>query len=224
MPAVMASGDRTLNYDKSEFWRLRFPEAHFSYVLKNEDTRCETLRDFRSRIRYSPKIALASMDSGTDGVSYISFEGNEHACNVWWNGSKRKANLNWFDNEWNDNYWFAFVRNSLHSPPFLGKSGVSFSTFLIHPPSILPISLSGSESRVYFLLSSTFSSHAICKKNFNRSSFPLALCSIGSFCDRESIPAMNISSMVSKNRASILAPSVNLDFLGKLFRNSSQSL
>ena len=32
-----------------------------------------------------------------------------------WNG-KRKVNVNQNDNDWNDNWWFAGVRNSLISP------------------------------------------------------------------------------------------------------------
>jgi hypothetical protein len=38
-----------------------------------------------------------------------------------WN-DKRKVNVNRNDNDWNDNWWFAGVRNSLHfSPYFLGE-------------------------------------------------------------------------------------------------------
>lgn len=55
------------------------------------------------------------MDGGTGGVGHISFEGNRQVPNVWWNRSKRKTNLNWFDNDWNANYWFAFVREFLYS-------------------------------------------------------------------------------------------------------------
>lgn len=33
-----------------------------------------------------------------------------------WNG-KRKLNLNWFENRWNDNCRFAAVRNCLPAPP-----------------------------------------------------------------------------------------------------------
>ncbi len=41
------------------------------------------------------------------------------------------------------------------------RKEVSFSVFFIHPPSILPISFNGSESRMYFLLSNIFNSQAI---------------------------------------------------------------
>ncbi|MDP2364065.1 MAG: hypothetical protein Q8M94_09880 [Ignavibacteria bacterium] len=37
-----------------------------------------------------------------------------------WNDVKRNLNLNWFDNDWNENYRFAAVRNSLCFPPYLG--------------------------------------------------------------------------------------------------------
>lgn len=62
-----------------------------------------------------------SRGSGTDGTLYNSFEGNRNACYVWWDDSKRKANLNWVENFDNANDWFVF-RNSLHfSPVFTGE-------------------------------------------------------------------------------------------------------
>ena len=50
-----------------------------------------------------------------DGARHI-FGGKSQVCNSWFSGSKRKANLNWFENDWNDYCWFAFARDSLHSP------------------------------------------------------------------------------------------------------------
>jgi len=41
----------------------------------------------------------------------------------------------------------------------------------IHPPNILPASFNFSEREIYFLLSNDFTSHAICKNNFNKSNF-----------------------------------------------------
>ncbi|TSC78180.1 MAG: hypothetical protein G01um101433_376 [Parcubacteria group bacterium Gr01-1014_33] len=149
-----------------------------------------------------------SRDSATDGVRHTSFKGKQHVCAVWWNKAKRNANLNRFDNEWNENYWFAFVRYSLHSPLFFGKGGASFSTFFIHPPSILPISCKGSERAAYFLLSSSFNSHAIWRKNLSKSNLPLVLRSTGNFCDRGRELAINKSSSVSKNSVSTFAPIV----------------
>lgn len=91
---------------------------------------------------------MLSTGGGTDGIRYNTFEGNRNACNVWWNRSKRKANLNWVENYGNSNDWFAFLRYCLLSP---APAGVSFSTFLSQPPSILPVSLRGSEMAMYFL-------------------------------------------------------------------------
>jgi len=56
------------------------------------------------------------MGSGADGAWHKTFEGNQQVCNVWWNGAKRKANLNWTDNVGNPSDWFAFVRYFLRSP------------------------------------------------------------------------------------------------------------
>ena len=64
-----------------------------------------------------------STSGGTDGIRYNTFEGNRNACNVWWNRSKRKANLNWVENYDNSNDWFAFLRYCLLSP---APAGVSF--------------------------------------------------------------------------------------------------
>jgi hypothetical protein len=45
-----------------------------------------------------------------EGIRHTTFDGNRNACNVWWNGAKRKANLNWVKNFDNANDWFAFRR------------------------------------------------------------------------------------------------------------------
>jgi len=55
------------------------------------------------------------------------------------------------------------------------------STCRIQPPSIRPISASGSESATYFLLSNAFSSRATCKKNLSPSSLVVALRIQGNF-------------------------------------------
>ncbi|OGF81133.1 hypothetical protein A2W48_02345 [Candidatus Giovannonibacteria bacterium RIFCSPHIGHO2_12_44_12] len=85
------------------------------------------LEDFRSQIKYSPKSSPAgeSRSSGLDGIRYISFGGNDHVTYVWFNDSKRNANLNRFEDVWYDNCWFSFVRYSLHSPPPL-RAGFLF--------------------------------------------------------------------------------------------------
>ena len=48
-----------------------------------------------------------SMGSGTDGTSHKFATFNR------WN-DERKLNVNRNDNDWNDNWWFAGVRNSLY--------------------------------------------------------------------------------------------------------------
>ena len=39
--------------------------------------------------------------------------GNRNVPYAWDNSGKRKLNLNYFENDWNDNYRFLAVRNSL---------------------------------------------------------------------------------------------------------------
>ncbi len=74
-----------------------------------------------------------SKDGATDGVLYITFNGNANACYVWFNDSKRKSNLNWQNNFGNDNDWFCF-RNSLHfSLNLLWIGGVLFCELTVPP-------------------------------------------------------------------------------------------
>ena len=124
-----------------------------------------------------------SMSSGIGDISHNTFEGKRQVCNIWWNDAKRNANLNWFGNDFNGNYWFAFVRNSLRSSAtFVAE--VSCCRLRSHPPSILPMSPRGSESTAYCFVSKSFTSQATCKKNLSRSIFPAAFCTKGSFCSR----------------------------------------
>ncbi len=34
------------------------------------------------------------MDSGAGGTRHVSFKGKQHVPNVWWNDTKREANIN----------------------------------------------------------------------------------------------------------------------------------
>jgi hypothetical protein len=79
----------------------------------------------RSQIRYSLEIfdfetSPLSKGSGLDGMAYIGSvwqnrNGNRNVPYLNRNDSKRNLNLNWIDNDWNEIYRFAAVRNSLHS-------------------------------------------------------------------------------------------------------------
>ena len=107
---------------------------------------------------------------GFGGSVWQNLNGNRNCPYLNRNGSKRNLNLNWIDNDFNEICRFAAVRNSLRLPwDYL--RGVSFWSCLRQPPSIFPTSASGSDTRVYFLLSKNFSSQAVCKKNFVASSF-----------------------------------------------------
>ncbi len=47
-------------------------------------------------------------------IHCVEVGGNPNVLYLNRNDSKRKLNYNWFDNDWNDNYRFVFVRNSLY--------------------------------------------------------------------------------------------------------------
>ena len=84
------------------------------------------------------------MGGGKDGVSHDYYA----AFNRW--NDERNVNVNRNDNDWNDNWSFGGVRNSLHFSP--RASGVEFCLVScpFQPPSILPTSSRGREYCVFF--------------------------------------------------------------------------
>jgi hypothetical protein len=132
------------------------------------------------------------------------WSGNRNVPELNWNDSKRKLNLNWFDNDWNGNYRFAGVRNFLF---FRQLAGVFWLVCLRQPPSILPTSSKDSAKRVYFLLSKYLCSQAICRKKFRRFNLDIdrEIRTIFSPRSPEKL-AWKISSRASVNRESIFAP------------------
>lgn len=58
------------------------------------------------------------MGSGIDdpsrkGSVWRNFNGNRNVPYLWNDADKRNLNLNWYDNDWNDNYRFLASRQSL---------------------------------------------------------------------------------------------------------------
>src|SRR3989338_8384433 len=82
---------------------------------------------------------------------------------------ERNVNVTRNDNDWNDYWWFAGRRNSLHFSPRFGGVEFCFCNCPFHPPSILPTSSSFIERATYFLLSRDFVSHRIITSIFSAS-------------------------------------------------------
>lgn len=112
---------------------------------------------------------VARMIFCTIGSVWQNWNGNRNVAYLNLNDSKRKLNLNYYDNDWNENCRFAAVRKLLYSPR--SKSGSFCCNCFCQPPKIFPISFSIFESRMYFLASIVLISHDICRKNFNKSNF-----------------------------------------------------
>ena len=92
----------------------------------------------------------------TDSDDYLTVFNVEHSDDDRW----LNANNGNPDNFWNGNNRFVFARrNSLHFSPVFWAGEFCFTSWLCRPPSILPASVKGKESAVYFLLSSDFISH-----------------------------------------------------------------
>jgi hypothetical protein len=108
-----------------------------------------------------------SRDGGSEDILHNdsvwrNLNGNRNVVCLNRDDAKRNADLNWFENDWNDNWRFAAVRNSLYFPVIAGGvfSDIVF-TDPIQPPSIFPISSKCSERIIYFLLSSDLISQDI---------------------------------------------------------------
>ena len=172
------------------------------------------------------QYASARSESGSRRIFNGWCHGRYAVYNAYFNrwNDERNVNVNQNDNDWNDNWWFAGVRNSLRTPPGY-SGGVSFcASCLRQPPSILPTSVNGSDSRVYRLLSMALISQATFKKNLMASSFVLARWTICNFCGLAEYPAKRIYSNTSLNSSSIFIPSVNLSRRGKCWSVSCQNL
>lgn len=61
---------------------------------------------------HCPYLNLVMDPMAVVSLAKCFFEGFEHACIVWWDGSEREASLGWFDGGWVGVDWFAFVRES----------------------------------------------------------------------------------------------------------------
>ncbi len=93
---------------------------------KIEDTWCEVLEHFRCCIKYNSKSELPLMGGGMDGIAHNS----PAAFNTF--DDDRNVNVNRNDNDWNDNWWFAGVRNSLHFSPISSESFVFLLGYTNH--------------------------------------------------------------------------------------------
>lgn len=140
------------------------------------------------------------MSGGIDGTSYICYAAFNDL------DDDRNVNVNRNDNDWNDDWWVAGVRKSLH---FLNTSyfgGICFSVCPSHPPSIRPISSNLVEMSIYFFVSIDLVSQSICNSNFRVSSLRMARRRYGGLSDLGRKAAADIASIVSIHNMSILTP------------------
>ena len=141
------------------------------------------------------------------------------AFNQW--NDERNVNVNRNDNDWNGDWWFAGLRNSLY---FSALWRSFYLTDLSQPPNIFPTSFNFSERFIYFLLSKAFISHATCRKNFSKSSLTEARLRKISFSALSEYPAFIIFSITSKNKPSIFCPNVWRESFGKSGKKSCHNL
>lgn len=71
--------------------------------LKNEDTRCEVLGEYSSRIRYSPASIQGAVAQMAPHTILRSPNGNRYTLYLYFNDGKWNWNYNWLDNDRNVN-------------------------------------------------------------------------------------------------------------------------
>ena len=140
---------------------------------------------------------------------------NRYALYLNHNGDKRNLNNVHLDSDekWNDNWLFLVLATGKRVHDAGGWARLS--TLRIQPPSIRPMSSSGSDRAAYFFVSMSFTSHAMRKKNLSTSVRATAFWTNGNFLSFGRYPAVKASSSISMNAESIFLPSVCRDFFGK---------
>src|SRR3989344_3498231 len=195
---ITVDAGATVDIQNEDTWRT---------VLGHYDAEYDTARRVLNG-RWCPENRMTE----TGGIvrTWSDPNGKLNVLVVNWNGSQRKLNCNWFDNTWNrQNYRFAGrrPRNSLHFSPRSG--GVEFfSSCPCHPPSILPISSTGSDSAAYFLLSSDLLSQRMRSRSFIVSNLRIAIRRYGNFSVFGKKAAADTISITSTNNVSTFAPTV----------------
>ena len=91
---TIPNGQHVLDWAKSFGLRPVSPRAVFSVLEHNPEL---------NQVLKMAYMAVVSLD-------VCSFEGERRVCVSWWDDAERKAYLFWFDYDWRDFYWFAFVR------------------------------------------------------------------------------------------------------------------
>ena len=168
----------------------------------------------------TPRSAMLPRSGGMDDVWH-----NIAAFNRW--NDERNVNVNRNDNDWNDSWWFAGSRNSLHFPaPSFGLEGAGFCfrSWPFQPPSILPTSSTFKERAMYFLLSKDLVSQRTIKSIFNASSFRMASRTRGCFSGLGRKPARETASITSTNKTSILWPREYLCIFGIVWQYWTQTI
>ena len=132
-------------------------------------------------------------------VKQMVFYTNYATFNRW--NDERNVNVNRNDNDWNDNWWFAGVRNSLY---FSSASAEEFclASCPAQPPSILPTSSIFVESTIYFLSRSDLVSHNSISNTLSVSSLRIARDTKCSFLSLGENAAPATASTVSINKIS----------------------
>lgn len=59
---------------------------------------------------HCPYLNLAMNPIAVVSLVPFSSRGKQHVPSVWWDGAERGASLDWFGSDWDDDDWFAFVR------------------------------------------------------------------------------------------------------------------
>lgn len=174
--------------------------------IKNEDTWCGVLGYYTYRIRFNPesirrvvtwetlRTILMAIRTSSRRIAMMTVVGSTRTTTIpTTSGIVRTASP-------------SSSRNSLHFSPAFLLGEFCFASCPCHPPSIFPISESGSERAIYRFCSSESVSKRMSRKNLIASHFRMATFTYGNFSSGFKNVAVKTISIVSTNKSSTRLP------------------
>ena len=160
-------------------------------------------------MRFNPEIEFSNLWMVTRKASRTKLRspnGNRYSLYLYWNGGRWNWNYNWLDNDRDADYLSALATIFISPPHLVWSEEFCFRICPIHPPSIFPASSRISESAIYCLISSDFTSQRTMSRILSVSSLRIARRIHGSFSSRGKNTACAVASMLSMSKVSILLP------------------
>lgn len=110
-----------------------FVQESSADFITHKETWCGILEDFDPTYDTAPRVFKEQWCGWVLARTRQDMDGNRNILVLNENDAKRNLNLNWFDNRWNRNYRFAFVRNLLCRNTYSALTGGILFSDLPYP-------------------------------------------------------------------------------------------